>query len=658
VGGFVVVHDWSQLGPNFNPNKVVGSAKGFTNLDNLRIADQEPITNPELRVISSGVGPTANDVLYYDVTGLATRNTVVVSPYFDLTSDNILAAFADPPSPRQSGGGGTLTSTIDGSPDSVLYHAGTLAFTTTYPCTPASDTSVRDCQRVVTLNNPGAAIEPTRLGDVLLATNGVDNSFGGIAWSGSGDLVAVYTASSSSTHASSYARYHLPAAVDIDPTSWSAPQLLSAGAAAYTGASWGSYLTAGQDPQDPNAVWASDPFVAGDGTWATKIHQIVIGAGAGYTPLAPVRVLDTRFGIGLTGAFVSNTSRTFAVANTNGIPKEATAITGNLTVTGQTAAGYVSLSPTATNSPSSSTINFPLGDTRANNVTIALAADGSLSAIYKASGGKHVSVILDVTGYFEAGTGQGYFPLPATRILDTRSDPTVHSFVANTPQSFMVQGILGIDPAATAITANLTITGQTKAGYVSLTPAPDAAPLTSTINFPLSDVRANGLTIPINSDGTVSAVYKAKAGGKVDIVIDVTGYYKVGGGGLLFHPLNPGRRVDTRLPVGLGGYLNGLSGIQGTTPRMVEIAGHFGVPAAAAAITGNLTIVGQTAAGYVSITDTSVVPPPSSTINFPRTDIRANGITSTLGSGDAWFVYQASTGKGTQLILDITGYFQ
>ncbi len=245
VGGFVIVHDWSQLAPNFNPNKVVGSAKGFTNLDNLRIADQEPITNPELRVISSGVGPTADDVLYYDVTGLATKNSVVVSPYFDLTADNILAAFADPPSPRQSGGGGTLTSAIDGSPDSVLYHAGTLAFTTTYPCTPASDTSVRDCQRVVTLANPGATLEPTRLGDVLLATNGVDNSFGGIAWSGSGDLVAVYTASSSSTHASSYVRYHLPAAVDTDPTSWSDAQLLSAGAAAYTGASWGSYPTAG-----------------------------------------------------------------------------------------------------------------------------------------------------------------------------------------------------------------------------------------------------------------------------------------------------------------------------------------------------------------------------------------------------------------------------
>ena len=138
----------------------------------------------------------------------------------------------------------------------------------------------------------------------------------------------------------------------------------------------------------------------------------------------------------------------------------------------------------------------------------------------------------------------------------------------------------------------------------------------------------------------------------------MTGYYSAAGGGLLFHPLNPGRRVDTRLAVGLSGFGNGLTGAQGTTSRSAVIAGHFGVPAAASAITGNLTITAQTGAGYVAVTNASVAHPTTSTINFPLGDDRANGVTVPLGAGDLWFVYQVLAGKHVQLILDLTGYFQ
>ena len=82
------------------------------------------------------------------------------------------------------------------------------------------------------------------------------------------------------------------------------------------------------------------------------------------------------------------------------------------------------------------------------------------------------------------------------------------------------------------------------------------------------------------------------------------------------------------------------------------MAGHVGLPADAAAITGNLCVTAQTAAGYVAITTASVLHPLTSTINFPLGDTRGNGITVPLGTGsDAgklWFVYQlapASTSR-------------
>ena len=70
--------------------------------------------------------------------------------------------------------------------------------------------------------------------------------------------------------------------------------------------------------------------------------------------------------------------RTFQVTNRNpsnpalNVPNSAVGVTGNLTVDKQTAYGYLSLTPTPTNAPTTSTLNFPMGDTRANSVQGAL----------------------------------------------------------------------------------------------------------------------------------------------------------------------------------------------------------------------------------------------------------------------------------------------
>ena len=117
------------------------------------------------------------------------------------------------------------------------------------------------------------------------------------------------------------------------------------------------------------------------------------------TSACPNRLLDTRNGTGgLSGPFTNHAARTFTVA---GVPAGATAVTGNLTVTGQTSNGYLFIGPVATNNPTSSTLNFPVGDDRANAVTVALGAGGTLSITFVApSNGPTAHAIFDVTGYF------------------------------------------------------------------------------------------------------------------------------------------------------------------------------------------------------------------------------------------------------------------
>jgi hypothetical protein len=61
----------------------------------------------------------------------------------------------------------------------------------------------------------------------------------------------------------------------------------------------------------------------------------------------------------------------------------------------------LSVGPVATNNPTSSTLNFPLNDDRANAVTVAVASDGTLSITYGGpTMGPTTQVIFDVTGYF------------------------------------------------------------------------------------------------------------------------------------------------------------------------------------------------------------------------------------------------------------------
>jgi glucose/arabinose dehydrogenase len=170
--------------------------------------------------------------------------------------------------------------------------------------------------------------------------------------------------------------------------SLSAPEVQSAGGNTYVFSAWSDGGSAS------HTVTASSPA-------ATYTATYLVDVSSTYHALGPARILDTRYATGLSGVFHSQLARTFQVTGQGGVPSGATAVTGNLTVTGQTAAGYLFLGPVAANHPTSSTLNFPLGDNRANGVTVALGAGGTLSATYIASSlSRTTQVLFDVTGYF------------------------------------------------------------------------------------------------------------------------------------------------------------------------------------------------------------------------------------------------------------------
>ncbi|MGH2512293.1 MAG: fibronectin type III domain-containing protein, partial [Candidatus Limnocylindrales bacterium] len=417
-------------------------------------------------------------------------------------------------------------------------------------------------------------------------------------------------------------------------------------------------------------VTATNPVGTGNPSAASSSVTPIGLPGATYHVVLPSRLVDSRRALGLAGKLVAGHHQLFQVtgvplADSSTIPGTAVAITGNLTVTDQTAPGYLSLTPVGTDQPGTSTLNFPVGDVRANGVTVPLGPGGSLGITYMARAGATAQVVFDVTGYFvDDALGATYHPVTPNRVADSRTPSGLSSRLsANIGASFMVTGLHPADSTqnvpggAIAVTGNLTVTGQTAAGYFSLTPSINDVPGTSTLNFPLADTRANGVTVPLAPDGSLAITYVAKAGSTAQVVFDVTGYFFADAGGATYHVVNPNRLVDSRIPSGLAGHL--VSG----APQTFNVANRadtlaLNIPADASAITGNLTVTGQTAAGYLSLTPVATSLPSTSTLNFPFGDVRANGLTTTLGSLQTLsLVYMAGAGQTADVVFDVTGYF-
>jgi hypothetical protein len=409
-------------------------------------------------------------------------------------------------------------------------------------------------------------------------------------------------------------------------------------------------------------------------------------APASYHPLnPPLRYVDTRTGNGLSGSLVANTPASFYVTAAgrpsspgstsapNPIPADASAVTGNLTVTGSTFSWAVYLGPNPVAHPGSSTINFTAGETTANGVTVALSSSGMLSATYLSTPGNTTDLVFDVTGYFTPdATGATYSALTPVRLLDTRfGNGLGGKLLANTPAQFFVTAAnragSPVPASAVAVTGNLTVVNETFAWAVYAGPVANAAPTTSTLNFNTGDIKANNLTVTLGAGGSLWLTYMSTPGNTTDLVFDVTGYYTADTTGSMFVPVTPTRLLDNRTtntPAGVPGKL--LANTPFYLP--VSVAGHPGspVPSNASAVTGNVTITNPSFAWAIYCGDVSNAAPTTSTLNFTTGQTKANGVTVALDDGsidgagyrgDLWFTYLSTSGNTTDLVFDVTGYF-
>jgi len=124
-------------------------------------------------------------------------------------------------------------------------------------------------------------------------------------------------------------------------------------------------------------------------------------------------------------------------------------------------------------------------------------------------------------------SGLGYFTLQPCRVVDTRGGAPNGGPVMQGLQTrvFVMAGNCGIPSTAKALSLNLTVTQPSAGGYVTLFPAGQPLPPTSSINYRAGQTRANNAIILLDPSG-IAAFAGLPTGTTVHVIIDVVGYFQ------------------------------------------------------------------------------------------------------------------------------------
>ena len=261
---------------------------------------------------------------------------------------------------------------------------------------------------------------------------------------------------------------------------------------------------------------------------ASAMEQIVPNTppSGTYVTDGPTRILDTRSGVGAPKATVgAGKSISLQITGANGVPASGvTAVVLNVTATNATNTSNVTAYPDGTTRPGVSNLNFTKNETIPNLVVVPVGTDGKVD-LYNAFGS--VNLIADLSGYYSSsGTGSVFHTAGPVRVMDTRYGTGVRlgAVGPHATVTLQVGAANGVPLKATAVVLNVTATGPTSSGVVTVYPNGETLPTVSNLNFTKGETIPNLVIVPI-VNGKINFT---NGGGSVQLIADLAGYYAAG----------------------------------------------------------------------------------------------------------------------------------
>ncbi|MFC1417668.1 hypothetical protein ACEZDE_13570, partial [Streptacidiphilus sp. N8-3] len=248
------------------------------------------------------------------------------------------------------------------------------------------------------------------------------------------------------------------------------------------------------------------------------------GKGSVLTAVGPSRILDTRSGLGAAKARVgARKTVKLTVAGVAGVPSSGvTAVAMNVTEVSPTKPGFITAYPDGGKLPTVSNLNFSAGQTIPNLVIVPVT-NGKVD-LYNGSSGT-VDLLADITGYYSAN-GSFFQTAGPVRAMDTRSG------LGGAGGAVASHGAAGLDVmdlpgtplpgTVTAVVLNVTVTGSTKPGFLTVFPDSQTLPTVSNLNFGAGQTVSNLVVVPV-IDGRID--FYDGTSGTVQVIADLDGYY-------------------------------------------------------------------------------------------------------------------------------------
>ena len=239
-------------------------------------------------------------------------------------------------------------------------------------------------------------------------------------------------------------------------------------------------------------------------------YTAATGVGGHWSPLTPVRVADSRTGLGVPAGKASGA---VTITLPGGVPTTAAGVVLDVTALGASGPGFLRLA--AQGAPATTTaLNYDASGST-TGLAITSVSNGKLSVtVY----GAPTYLVVDLIGFYEgaASSGSGYVGLTPERFLDTRvalgaSGPGTGPLSLTVPSS--------VPADATAVLLDVSAVEPDGNGFVRL-----AAPGTEAMTTAVNTVRARSVTGLVITGVRERQITLAMYGANTHLVVDLVGY--------------------------------------------------------------------------------------------------------------------------------------